>query len=386
MKTLTLILTACLAVCAGLAKAQKRGDTININGVRAQILTIDEEGDGIAVHYISGVFCKSPEIVGNFPQNSFSNGKQNTQALIKYIAENEYGLANFPALKEIKTLGEDWYIPSYNELRDGIIESVEVDWDVEDDLDYTQTGGFLIFPTPLAVVNNKIPTSTISDGKLIGCWYMNPVSVYNTTDVAKQGCFAFCKFNINNVAMISEPNQRASTVTSTAQATTRPTSQTVSATAAEDNGSKTAKAIHDGNSTANPDKADFRLESTVPAEFKLEDNIVVKNSTSYTLTKVTVLHNGDVVCIGYSIDAGNDEEIKKYNNNGLLKYCGERLTVLVDCPAAKNSQAQMNIKFSAKHNDLIIEIYSGEKKEKEKGKTMQFLKKGVGSIIDKATN
>ena len=221
MKKITQIFFAAAVCFSGTANAQKIGDTIDIKGVNAQILTIDDYGNGIAVHRLDGVFCVSPEIISNFPANRTSDGKKNTEELLKYIADNDYGLANFPALKELKSLGDGWYLPASGELRENLIESIQVDWENEDDLDYTLTAGFITFASPLAKYNMTLASSTISEGKLLNLLYSNPTHIYLKTGT-KSSCYAFHEFGSGNVVLKHIVEQPAVAETKHAVTETKP--------------------------------------------------------------------------------------------------------------------------------------------------------------------
>lgn len=212
MKIIKLALFAAALIMSNAANAQscdpQIGDTIEIDGVKAQILTLDDYGEGIAISKLSGAkFCVSAEITQSFPTNSVSDGRKNTAELLQFIEKNDYGLANFPYLRALKQLGDGWYIPASNEIRQAIIESTKLDWDIEDDLDYSVTYGDIKFKSPLAFSNSKAMSSTVVDGgKMSGISYWKPVSIYSIhyDANAEVACYAFHTFSTGKIKVVSK--------------------------------------------------------------------------------------------------------------------------------------------------------------------------------------
>ncbi len=120
----------------------RKGDIIEINGVKAIVFRLDEYGNGTAmtIKALRGVkkaWCRDNKFLNDLSSDSTIDGYANTQAIYDYCSDNKISLSMFPAFAWCKSLGEGWYIPSEEQLKDFIDfwlgNEQEYNWDDEDE-------------------------------------------------------------------------------------------------------------------------------------------------------------------------------------------------------------------------------------------------------------
>lgn len=124
MKKLLLLSIAFLAI-SGSVVAQDLysvGEIIDLNGVKAYVYKVTANGrHGMAVT-IDGVsakkWCTDKVALKAVINTTASDGKANMKAFEDYCSQNGKDISIFPAIKWCKDLGEGWYIPSADELKE----------------------------------------------------------------------------------------------------------------------------------------------------------------------------------------------------------------------------------------------------------------------------
>lgn len=121
----------------------RKGDILEINGVKGIVFQVDEEGTHgsmMSIKAFRGVkdaWCSKSKYAEEIPADSKTDGMKNTQAVYDYAAQNHIDLREFPAFAWCKSLGEGWYIPSISQLEVFINywlgNDNELDWDEEDE-------------------------------------------------------------------------------------------------------------------------------------------------------------------------------------------------------------------------------------------------------------
>lgn len=123
-----------------------KGDVIDINGVKALVFKISEDGHGtaIAVKAIRGrkdVWC-SKGIKLSMLKMDDEDGIANTNAIFDFVKTNKLSISMFPAFEWCQVLGEGWYIPSAKELKEFVDfylgNEQEFGWDDEADTDLVE--------------------------------------------------------------------------------------------------------------------------------------------------------------------------------------------------------------------------------------------------------
>ncbi len=130
----------------GAAHAQfdnvKKGDIIDINGNKALVFKIDEDGHGSAMSVkalrgLKNAWCTDRKASNNVATYSETDGMKNTQAVYDYVRTNGISLSKFPAFEWCNNLGEGWYIPSVKQMESFVNfllgNEQDYDWDNEDD-------------------------------------------------------------------------------------------------------------------------------------------------------------------------------------------------------------------------------------------------------------
>ena len=120
----------------------RKGDVVEINGHKAIIFSLDENGHGSAmtIKALRGKknpWCPDQKTCERLSMSSTDDGYANTQEIFLYCETNNVPLSSFPAFEWCKKLGEGWYIPSEEQLKQFINfwlgNDQEFNWDDEDD-------------------------------------------------------------------------------------------------------------------------------------------------------------------------------------------------------------------------------------------------------------
>lgn len=185
------LLIACLCLCSMEAIAQyadvKKGDIIEIDGVKAIVWQVDETGEhgcAMGIKPLRGVddaFFKDKEVDDdNLPvMNNESDGLANTQALYAFAEKEGIPMSVFPAFEWCKKLGPDWYIPSVKEL-EGFINfwvgnEQDMDWDIDDETEqtldnerpyYKQINNKMLDAGGISFINGVFTSTINADGKV----------------------------------------------------------------------------------------------------------------------------------------------------------------------------------------------------------------------------
>ena len=142
-----LVCALCYLLC-GTAHAQfenvRKGDIIEIDGVKAIVFKTDGNGHGSAMSISAlrgrkDVWATSKKEASNIPAYSETDGMANTQAVYDYAKTKGVSLSNFPAFEWCSRLGPQWYIPSVKQM-EAFVNYIlgneqEYDWDSGDELD-----------------------------------------------------------------------------------------------------------------------------------------------------------------------------------------------------------------------------------------------------------
>lgn len=166
-----------------------KGDIIEINGVKAIVFTLDDEGHGTAMTIKAfrgqnDAWCTDKKMINSLKMMSLMDGYANTQEVFNYCSSQNVSLKKFPVFYWCNQLGEGWYIPAENQLKDFINfwlgNEQEFNWDDDDD----ETGLDLNAKTPKQI-NEKIMdaggtpfftgvySSTMNDEKKLTVYWYN---------------------------------------------------------------------------------------------------------------------------------------------------------------------------------------------------------------------
>lgn len=129
----------------------KQGDIITINGTKGIVFYVDETGEhGTAMSVNAfrskkNLFCTKSSMLNKINMTNPDNGQKNTQELYNYANQKRISLSLFPVFHWCKSLGDKWYIPSIEQLKEFINywlgNSITIDWDDENtEEDSSETG------------------------------------------------------------------------------------------------------------------------------------------------------------------------------------------------------------------------------------------------------
>lgn len=120
----------------------RKGDIIEINGVKAIVFSLDEYGNGTAMSIKAfrgkkAPWCSDSKVLKSLHAESTTDGKANTQAVFDYCQANSINLSQFPAFEWCSKFGEGWYILAEDQLKQFINfwlgNEQEFNWDDEED-------------------------------------------------------------------------------------------------------------------------------------------------------------------------------------------------------------------------------------------------------------
>lgn len=120
-----------------------KGDIIDINGIKALVFSIDEDGHGMAmaVKALRGkknVWGQNAKILSQIDATN-SDGEVNTKAVYDYVDSGVCQLSEFPVFAWCKSMGEGWFLPSRDDLEIFVNyyygNEQDFDWDSDSDSD-----------------------------------------------------------------------------------------------------------------------------------------------------------------------------------------------------------------------------------------------------------
>lgn len=129
----------------------KRGDVLNINGVKGIVFSVNEDGNHGTIMSVKAfrgaenLYCSKGSIIKGINMSDTQDGKKNTCAVFEFSKVHHAPMSVFPVFKWCQSLGEGWYIPSVEQLKQFVnywlgnyVE--EEDWDEESEVDEQPEG------------------------------------------------------------------------------------------------------------------------------------------------------------------------------------------------------------------------------------------------------
>ena len=185
-RCLLLILCVCCLTTSAQYTDVKKGDIIEIDGVKAIVWQVDETGEHGSVmgikplRGIDDAWCKNKKIDDNMPaMNDDSDGLANMQTLYAFAEEEGIPMSDFPAFEWCQKLGPEWYIPSVKEL-EGFINfwvgnEQDMDWDIDDETElaldnerpyYKQVNNKMLDAGGISFINGVFTSTINAEGKV----------------------------------------------------------------------------------------------------------------------------------------------------------------------------------------------------------------------------
>lgn len=147
MRQIITILIACFTslICSAQVKNVKKGDVLQVNGVKGIVFNVNEDGTHgqmMSVKAFRGkqnLYCVKSAYLKGVSMLDENDGKANTDELFAYASAKGISLANYPVYNWCKSLGEGWYIPSINQIKAFVNywlgnTDVEVDWEEDENV------------------------------------------------------------------------------------------------------------------------------------------------------------------------------------------------------------------------------------------------------------
>lgn len=143
MRKIAVSILACLATVICSAQI-RRGDVLQINGVKGIVFNINEDGTHgriMSVKAFRGkqnLYCAKSSCLKGVLMLDEDDGKSNTSEIFSYATSNNVPLTDYPVFNWCRSLGDGWYIPSINQIKDFINywlgnTEVEVDWEEDEE-------------------------------------------------------------------------------------------------------------------------------------------------------------------------------------------------------------------------------------------------------------
>lgn len=147
MRQIITILIACFTslICSAQVKNVKKGDVLQVNGVKGIVFNVYEDGTHgqmMSVKAFRGkqnLYCVKSAYLKGVSMLDENDGKANTDELFAYASAKGISLTNYPVYNWCKSLGDGWYIPSINQLKAFVNywlgnTDVEVDWEEDENV------------------------------------------------------------------------------------------------------------------------------------------------------------------------------------------------------------------------------------------------------------
>ena len=119
---LTTIFSAFCILHSALSFAQqyKVGQVYNVNGVLGLVAYVDDSGQHgllLSLEESDKDWMKDKDLITQTKAFDAEDGMKNMEAIAKFIADNHLSWSDFPVFEWAKNLGEGWYIPAQEELK-----------------------------------------------------------------------------------------------------------------------------------------------------------------------------------------------------------------------------------------------------------------------------
>ena len=147
MRQIITILIACFTslICSAQVKNVKKGDVLQVNGVKGIVFNVNEDGTHgqmMSVKAFRGkqnLYCVKSAYLKGISMLDENDGKANTDELFAYASAKGISLTNYPVYNWCKSLGDGWYVPSINQLKAFVNywlgnTDVEVDWEEDENV------------------------------------------------------------------------------------------------------------------------------------------------------------------------------------------------------------------------------------------------------------
>lgn len=121
MKKLFLLLIAAILGTIGVnAQQYKVGQVYSVNGVDGLVAYVDASGQHgllLSLEESDKDWMKDKDLITQTKAFNAEDGMKNMEAIAQFIAENHLSWSDFPVFEWAKNLGEGWYIPAQEELK-----------------------------------------------------------------------------------------------------------------------------------------------------------------------------------------------------------------------------------------------------------------------------
>lgn len=124
------------------------GDIIDINGLKAMVFELDEDGHGTAIYVKAlrgkkNVYGDNVKYLNNIEIHPNEDGLTITNRITNYINKNNLDISKYPVFEWCSKLGNGWYIPSAKELESFVNfylgNDQEYDWEEDDSETFEET-------------------------------------------------------------------------------------------------------------------------------------------------------------------------------------------------------------------------------------------------------
>ncbi len=143
-----IVLGFIIAIFPTIAFAQfsdvKKGDILSINGVKGIVFKVDDTGEHGSIMSVQAfrcnknMFAEKSAYLKDLQINSKTDGKQNTLILKEYADNHGLSISCYPLLNWCNSLGQGWYIPATEQLKQFVNywlgNDVEEEWE-EDEIE-----------------------------------------------------------------------------------------------------------------------------------------------------------------------------------------------------------------------------------------------------------
>ena len=180
MRQIITILIACFTslICSAQVKNVKKGDVLQVNGVKGIVFNVNEDGTHgqmMSVKAFRGkqnLYCVKSAYLKGISMLDENDGKANTDELFAYASAKGISLTNYPVYNWCKSLGDGWYVPSINQLK-AFVNYWLGNTDVDDSMPHTKVVNNILLEAGGIPFLNGVFTSTLDASKKVDVFEYN---------------------------------------------------------------------------------------------------------------------------------------------------------------------------------------------------------------------
>jgi hypothetical protein len=186
-----LILSFSSLICYAQFRNVKKGDVLQVNGVKGVVFNVNEDGSHGQMMSVKAfrakknLYCSKLSDLKGIIMHDENDGKANTNELFAYVSAKKVSLNNYPVYSWCKSLGDGWYIPAVNQVKAFVNywlgnTELEEDWDEDEDsnmngktISHSKVVNNILLESGGIPFINGVFTSTLDDDRKVDIFEYN---------------------------------------------------------------------------------------------------------------------------------------------------------------------------------------------------------------------